>query len=80
VYDPWANPVEVMREYGLTCHSELASPSPSERGSGGEAFDAIVLAVSHKEFLSMDLYKYLNKNGVIYDVKGVLKGKVHGKL
>ena len=82
VYDPWANPVEVMREYGLTCHSELASPSPSpsERGSGGEAFDAIVLAVAHKEFLSMDLYKYLNKNGVIYDVKGVLKGKVHGKL
>ncbi|MDO9136806.1 MAG: nucleotide sugar dehydrogenase [Lutibacter sp.] len=80
VYDPWANPEEVMREYGLTCHSELASPSPSERGSGGEAFDAIVLAVSHKEFLSMDLYKYLNKNGVIYDVKGVLTCKVHGKL
>lgn len=80
VYDPWANPVEVMREYGLTCHSELASPSPSKRESGGEAYDAIVLAVSHKEFLSMDLYKYLNKNGVIYDVKGVLACKVHGKL
>jgi len=28
----------------------------------------------------MDLHKYLNKNGIIYDVKGVLKGKVHGKL
>ena len=80
VYDPWANPAEVMREYGLTCHSELASPSPSERGSGGEAFDAIVLTVAHKQFLAMDLHKYLNKNGVIYDVKGVLKGKVHGKL
>lgn len=83
IFDPWANPAEVLREYGITtinCHSELASPSPSERGSGGEAFDAIVLTVAHKQFLTMDLQKYLNKNGVIYDVKGVLKGKVHGKL
>jgi UDP-N-acetyl-D-galactosamine dehydrogenase len=72
VYDPWANPAEVLKEYGLTtinCH-----PEPTI------TYDAIVLAVAHKEFLVMDLQKYLNKNGVIYDVKGVLKGKVHGKL
>jgi UDP-N-acetyl-D-galactosamine dehydrogenase len=25
IYDPWANPEEVMREYGLECHSELSS-------------------------------------------------------
>jgi UDP-N-acetyl-D-galactosamine dehydrogenase len=70
VYDPWANPAEVLREYGLTTSSQAPATT----------YDAIVLAVSHKEFLTMDLYKYLNKNGVIYDVKGVLKGKVHGKL
>ena len=23
IYDPWANPAEVMHEYGLTCHAEL---------------------------------------------------------
>ncbi|MDO9276455.1 MAG: nucleotide sugar dehydrogenase [Lutibacter sp.] len=70
VYDPWANPAEVLKEYGLTTSNQVPTTT----------FDAIVLAVSHKEFLPMDLYKYLNKNGVIYDVKGVLKGKVHGKL
>ena len=43
-------------------------------------FDSIVLAVAHNEFLTIDLNKYLNKKGVIYDVKGVLKGKIDGKL
>jgi len=70
VFDPWANPAEVLKEYGLTTTNH-----PPEN-----TFDAIVLAVSHKEFLTMDLYKYLNKNGVIYDVKGVLTCKVHGRL
>lgn len=70
VFDPWANPTEVFMEYGLTTTNQVPTTT----------FDAIVLAVSHKEFLAMDLNKYLNKNGIIYDVKGVLKGKVHGKL
>ena len=70
VYDPWANPAEVLKEYGLITINKVPKTT----------FDAIVLAVSHEEFLSMDLYKYLNKNGVIYDVKGVLACKVHGKL
>jgi UDP-N-acetyl-D-galactosamine dehydrogenase len=77
VYDPWANPAEVLKEYGLTtinCHPELVEGQPTT------TFDAIVLTVAHKQFLAMDLHKYLNKNGIIYDVKGVLKGKVHGKL
>jgi UDP-N-acetyl-D-glucosamine/UDP-N-acetyl-D-galactosamine dehydrogenase len=77
VYDPWANPAEVLKEYGLTtinCHPELVEGQPTTK------YDAIVLTVAHKQFLAMDLHKYLNKNGVIYDVKGVLKGKVHGKL
>lgn len=70
IFDPWANPAEVLKEYGLT----TANQAPTT------TFDAIVLTVAHKQFLTMDLYKYLNKNGVIYDVKGVLKGEVHGKL
>jgi len=93
VYDPWANPAEVLKEYGLTtinCHPEQActelsrsvegQPSPRAELKGTTTYDAIVLAVSHKQFLTMDIYKYLNKNGVIYDVKGVLTCKVHGKL
>ncbi len=27
IYDPWANPAEVMHEYNLICHSELVSES-----------------------------------------------------
>lgn len=61
-YDPWANPDEVMHEYGLICQSELKEVK----------YDAIILTVSHKEFLELDLSNYLKQDGVIYDVKGVL--------
>jgi len=63
-FDPWANPVEVMHEYNLDCSSELVE---------GSKFDAIILTVAHNEFTSLDLNQYLKKNGVVYDVKGVLK-------
>ncbi len=70
IFDPWANPAEVLKEYGLT----TINKAPKAK------YDAIVLTVSHKEFLTMDLSKYLKKNGVIYDVKGVLTCEVQGKL
>lgn len=61
--DPWANLTEVMHEYGIKCYSELVEESK---------FDAIILTVSHDEFLNLQLNDYLNENGVIYDVKGAL--------
>lgn len=64
IYDPWANPSEVQHEYNITCYSELASESK---------FDTIVLGVAHKEFVDLNLAPLLNENGVVYDVKGVLK-------
>lgn len=64
IYDPWANPSEVQHEYNITCQSELASESK---------FDTIVLGVAHKEFVDLNLAPLLNENGVVYDVKGVLK-------
>lgn len=70
VYDPWADPEEVSREYSIESTNEV----PNER------FDAIVLAVSHKEFLDLDLPSMLTENGVIYDVKGFLKTEVDGRL
>ena len=69
IYDPLANPVEVEDEYGLKTTKEL----PKQR------FDAVVLTVAHKEFLSMDLDAIKNKGAVVYDVKGVLE-EVEGKL
>jgi UDP-N-acetyl-D-galactosamine dehydrogenase len=61
IYDPWADAMEVEHEYKLTL-----SESPAED------YDAIVLAVAHKEFLKMDLRGLLKSEGLLYDVKGVL--------
>lgn len=70
VFDPWANPSEVMHEYGLVTTNIL----PKER------YDTIVLGVAHKEFLTLDLEQFKNPNSVVYDVKGVLDCYIDGKL
>jgi len=70
IYDPWANPAEVSHEYGLTTSDVIPT----------DTFDAIVLGVAHKEFLSLDLEQFRNPDSIIYDVKGVLKGTIDGKL
>ncbi len=70
IYDPLANPKEVYLEYNLITSKE----APTEN------YDAIVLGVSHKEFLNLDLKPFEKENTVIYDVKGVLKTKIDGKL
>lgn len=69
IYDPWVNPIEVEHEYGLKTVTEI----PNQK------FDAIVLGVSHKEFLSIDMSLLQKENSMIYDVKGVLKN-ADGKL
>lgn len=63
IYDPWAQPEEVMREYKLECSKTLPP----------ENFDGIVLGVSHKEFLDLDLDSMKKELSVVYDVKGVLE-------
>src|SRR5690554_6404914 len=63
IYDPWANPEEVKHEYGLHCCMEM---------NGGPKFDAIVLGVAHKEFLSLDLNALKKEQAIVYDVKGIL--------
>lgn len=74
VYDPWADPIRVEKEYGIRVKSlELKV----ERGG----FDAVILAVAHDEFKSLDVKSLLKPNGVIYDVKGVLpRDIVDGRL
>ena len=65
VYDSWANPDEVHREYGLTLQENLVSDS----------YDAIVLAVDHSEFKRWGAEKIRGlgkKEHVLYDVKHVL--------
>ena len=62
VYDPWADAKAVEHEYGISIENQL----PQEK------FDAVVLAVSHEEFMRLDLTKLAAANSVIYDVKGCL--------
>jgi UDP-N-acetyl-D-galactosamine dehydrogenase len=42
-------------------------------------YDAIILAVSHKEYMSLaeDWFnQYLTDKGIVVDVKGILRGKI----
>ncbi|MDA9358853.1 nucleotide sugar dehydrogenase [Flavobacteriaceae bacterium] len=61
VYDPHAQPQEVKQEYAIDLASSMST------------YDAIILAVSHKEFLALDVTG-LKKNqaSVIYDIKAIL--------
>src|SRR5690606_11301343 len=61
VYDPHADPSEVLHEYDL------------QIVSGPEVkYDAIVLAIGHKEFITLDWERLKHDRTVIYDVKGIL--------
>ncbi|HFD86436.1 MAG TPA: Vi polysaccharide biosynthesis UDP-N-acetylglucosamine C-6 dehydrogenase TviB, partial [Gammaproteobacteria bacterium] len=74
VYDPWINPEEAQHEYGISPVSEVKDGT----------YDAVILAVSHKEFVAMGLEKIralLKDNGVLFDVKYLFPAdKVDGRL
>ena len=72
IYDPWAEPQEVMHEYGMESHSALS----------GHHYDAIVLTVAHDHFKTLNIRQLLTSpNGIVYDVKGILPhDQVDGRL
>ncbi len=74
VFDPWVDEAEAVHEYGL---------SPLEAPEAG-AYDAIVLAVSHREFIALGadgIRAWAKPGGVIYDVKCILpRDAVDGRL
>ncbi len=63
ILDPWANPAEVRKEYGLEAIAEWPEPLPP--------FDAIVLAVAHKQFDAFPIQSFLERDTVIFDAKGL---------
>ena len=72
-HDQWADKAEVKQEYAI----ELLTKKQLE----GEAYDAIVLAVAHEEFIGMDFAPLSHKRTIIYDIKAVCdKDKIHGRL
>ncbi|MDR0681878.1 MAG: nucleotide sugar dehydrogenase [Dysgonamonadaceae bacterium] len=54
IYDPWANPEEVKREYGL----EILRKMPERK------FEAVVVAVAHKEFENIK-----TNSQIVYSIK-----------
>ena len=64
LYDPWVNIDEVNKEYGIEVSN---SKSVLE-----DKYSAIILAVSHKEFLNIDLKKIRSEKSVLFDIKGFL--------
>jgi len=71
VFDPWANKKEVHAEYGI----DLIE-NPDEK-----KYDALILAVSHKEFEHIDFEKLSSNSTVIYDTKSFVKRTlVDGRL
>ena len=71
VFDPWAEPSIVEREYGISVTNELPN----------ENFDSIVLAVAHDKFKDIDICSWAKDKSVIFDVKSILpKELVDGRL
>ena len=74
VYDPWVDADEAKHEYGLDVITE---PETNK-------YDAIILAVGHKQFIDMGIDKirrFGKADNILYDVKYVLpKEQVDGRL
>ncbi|MGI8951841.1 MAG: nucleotide sugar dehydrogenase [Chitinophagaceae bacterium] len=63
VYDPWASADEVKQKYGIKIINELNELTD---------YNAIIIAVSHKQFLNFDFKKCKENNTVIFDAKAFL--------
>ena len=70
VHDPWANTEDVKTEFGIVLKEDITK----------EKYDAIILAVAHKEFLELSFEKLKNTRSLVYDVKGVLGNKADAEL
>jgi UDP-N-acetyl-D-galactosamine dehydrogenase len=69
VYDPWVDPQEAKKEYGI----DLVE----EPGQGD--YNAVIITVGHEQFREIGaagLRAYCNANGILYDVKYLLPADV----
>ncbi len=75
IFDPWVDPEEARREYGLTV---IQDQPPVDH------YDAIILAVGHQQFRDMGVEKIRalgKEKSVLFDVKYILpKDQVDARL
>ena len=62
VYDPWADKVEVKKEYNVELIDEPV-----------KKYDSIILAVSHNEFKEFDIKRNKSEKTVVYDIKSCIE-------
>ena len=71
VYDPWANSDKVNTEYQILIQNHMTN----------KKYDAIILAVAHKQFQDFNFENFNKDKAVIYDVKGILpRNIIDGRL
>jgi UDP-N-acetyl-D-galactosamine dehydrogenase len=74
VYDPWADKDEVWHEYNLELLNSLDRIALKD-------YEAIVVAVAHSEFSTLDFSQLKKDKVVLYDIKSILdKEAVDGRL
>lgn len=71
VYDPWANADKVKTDYQIMIQNHMTN----------KKYDAIILAVAHKQFQDFNFDRFKKDKAVIYDVKGILsRNIIDGRL
>ena len=75
VYDPWIDIDEARQEHAISCLAKLPD---------GGGYDAVVVAVAHREFLQLGergIRALGRPQATIYDVKSILPmGVADGRL
>ncbi|TXF77516.1 nucleotide sugar dehydrogenase [Chryseobacterium sp.] len=83
--DPLVNAAEVQKDFGIIVQTEIPEITDGDIKSSRShsltlKYDAVILAVAHEVYLDQDFRKYLKPHGVLYDVKGLIKQEVDGRL
>ena len=72
-YDPYASKEEVKKEYNI----HLRDFNNLEQN----AYDCVVVAVGHTEFLNINIESFLvNSSSLVYDLKGIYNNKAYMRL
>lgn len=68
IFDPIVDPHHVLHEYNVSLKNNLNILA--------DHYDAIILAVSHSVFLTIDFNKYIDSGAIIYDIKSFLPREI----
>ena len=64
VYDPWVKKLEVKSEYGIQVENDISVIR--------KKYSTVILAVSHSQFLELDINRLKEPKSILFDIKGFL--------